>query len=40
MAIAEEVGKRTGAACLPVIPFGVSYHHSSFGELYVFLHGS
>lgn len=35
-AIAEEVAKRTGVACLPVIPFGVSSHHRHFcGTVYV-----
>lgn len=35
-AIAEEVAKRTGAICLPVIPFGVSSHHRHFwGTVYV-----
>jgi creatinine amidohydrolase len=28
--IAEEVAKRTGVACLQVIPFGVSPHHKQF----------
>ena len=35
-AIAEEVAKRTGVVCLPVIPFGVSSHHRHFwGTVYV-----
>lgn len=29
-AIAEEAAKRTGVACLQVIPFGVSHHHRQF----------
>jgi creatinine amidohydrolase len=35
-AIAEEVAKRTGVLCLPVIPFGVSSHHKQFwGTIYI-----
>ncbi len=36
-AIAEEVAKRTGVLCLPVIPFGVSSHHKQFwGTIFLF----
>ncbi|MEM3608977.1 MAG: creatininase family protein [Candidatus Bathyarchaeia archaeon] len=35
-ALAEETAKRTGALCLPAIPFGVSSHHRHFcGTIYV-----
>lgn len=35
-AIAEAAAKRTGVACLPVVPFGVSSHHKQFwGTMYV-----
>lgn len=37
-AIAEEAAKRTGVACLQVIPFGVSHHHRQFwGTVHVSL---
>jgi len=29
-ALAEEVAKRTGVLCLPVIPYGISSHHRQF----------
>jgi len=35
-AIAEETARRTGVLCLPVIPFGVSFHHRQFwGTIYI-----
>jgi len=35
-AIAEEVAKRTGVICLPMVPFGVSSHHRQFwGTIYI-----
>ena len=35
-ALAEEVAKRTGVICLPVVPFGVSSHHRQFwGTIYI-----
>ncbi|MEM3730781.1 MAG: creatininase family protein [Candidatus Bathyarchaeia archaeon] len=35
-AIAEETAKRTGVACLQVVPFGVSSHHKHFwGTIFI-----
>ena len=35
-ALAEEVARRTGVLCLPVIPFGVSSHHRQFwGTIFI-----